>query len=176
MQSATDKQLSKMSELGLSVPPKCSFEQAAEAIGLAQIVLRYVAQIANRDWRIHVEDAELRAVVQAVMEQPELTRQICENMDASAQAAWMAVRDFEDDPTGSGFRRKIERRDVTPDVKEDACYFFAKLQIEKHVPRLAGRISAPPAPPKLESARIFLAQETRWDRLKRNWARMTRGG
>src|SRR5471032_1869919 len=124
-QLASEKQRAVMAKLGLPVSPLCSAEQATESIWLAQIVLRYVSQIANKNWRIRVEDRELQPIVQAVMAAPGLAEQIRENMDASAQAAWTAVDDWEHDAaSSSGARRAIERRDVTIDVKEDACYFF----------------------------------------------------
>ena len=177
---ASEKQRGFMAKFGLPIPPSCTAEQATEAIGLAQIVLRYVSQIANQNWRIRVEDQELYPIVQAAMAAPGLAEQIRENMDASAQAAWTAVDDWENDAaSSSGARRKIERRDVTIDVKEDACYFFVKMRLEKRIPELAARENQPPPqaqPPAAQSGftpRIFLAQETRWERLKRAWAALT---
>lgn len=170
--AATDKQLALMTELGVPIPPACSFELATESIGLAQIVLRYVSQLANRNWQIRVEDEELRAVVRAVLAAPQVAAQIRENMEASSEVAFLAARDWEDDPHGSGAKRaKVELRDVTPDLKEDASYFFVKMQLEKHIPRLTGRMTVPlPAARATHTGpRIFLAQETRWEKLKRHW-------
>ena len=173
-QPASEKQCSAMAELGLPVSASCTSGQATEMIGLARIVLRYVSQIANRNWRIPVEDSQLLPIVQAVMATGKLAEQIRENMDASAQAAWTAVNDFEKDPNASGPRAKIERRDVVPDVKEDACYFFVKMQLEKRFPKLAERLNEPaPVQTVSNEPRIFLAQETRWERLKRRWTTIT---
>ena len=160
--AATARQLALMRDLGLVPPQTCTLAQAAEAIALAQIIHCFATQIAQQEWRQDLTERDIRPLVKTVLEKPGMAEQIRDIMDANAQAAWTAQTEHE-----SGLHKavKIERRDVTPDLREDGNYLFVKMRLEKLFTDLPAY-----APPKMQAvgqARVFLARdETLTERVK----------
>jgi hypothetical protein len=157
---ATDKQLALLSEFGISAPENCSVEQATELIATGRIVQRFAVQIAMQEWRSDLSGLDLSPLVKAVVETPEIARQIRENMDASAQAAVSAKAELEKEA------KPINPNDLIADVKDDASYFFVKMRLEKMFPNISSH-RLPAQKTGHELPKVFLpAQQTRWEKFR----------
>lgn len=160
----TEKQLALMRELGLSVPENCSVEDATELITTARIIQRFAVQIAKQEWRSDLSGFDLAPLVKAVLGVPGLARQIHENMDASAQAAFSAKAELEKEVRGKG--TPVDPNDLVGDVKDDASYFFVKMRLEKMFPNISSH-RLPAQKTGHELPKVYLAAElTRWERFR----------
>jgi len=165
---ATEKQVTLIRDLGLTVPPECSVAQAADIITLAQIVRQFAIQIARQEWRQDISSYDLRPLIRSILWTPEMADEIHEIMDAHIQAAWSAQDDQERSTKDEKPMPESGTPNVTHDLREDSNYTIVKAKLEYYFaelktmsPKLAA--SLPPKPT------VFLASDSGVLSSVRNW-------
>jgi hypothetical protein len=153
---ATGKQLALIRDLGLNTPPNCTVARASDLIGLAQIIRHYAIFVARQEWHADINDLDLREVIRAVVEKPEIALEVQETMDAYTQAAWVS-RDEQDKLPA--VQKSAAEPHIFLDLREDENYSFVKAQLERFLPDIKALHPKRPLPPP-PTPKVFLASDS----------------